>query len=130
MKPTLEMIESAALVLHADYDQQYSGGKIGNFLELAEAALTAALSGVDELQVESDRLRVALHRNACRYRPELTHDEINAEIERIVGGDEQREDTSPKLIHVGLDGQPHDGPRYGCTLCHCLSMLPHKQRAQ
>lgn len=36
-----------------------------------------------------ERLQIALHLNACRYRPELTHDEINAEIDRIVRGDEQ-----------------------------------------
>lgn len=57
----------------------------------------------------NDRLRIALHRNACRYRPELTHDEIDAEIERIVRGDEQRETAPAATSKSGtcVDGEPN-----------------------
>lgn len=56
-------------------------------------AKIAAGRYVERLEAENNRLRAALHRNACRYQPELTHDEIDAEIARIVRGADDKDNV-------------------------------------
>ena len=40
--------------------------------------------------------------------------------------DEQQE---PPLIHVGRDGEPHNGPRAVCTICHMWQQIANEQNA-
>ena len=47
---------------------------------------TAAAAEIERLRAENYRLRAAVRVNALRWRPELSHAEIDREIERVAGG--------------------------------------------
>lgn len=84
-------------------------------LQGTKARLRAALQTIVGMCLAPDRKGNGIggmHAIACRA---LEHPDWNS---YELGTDEQSEDASPKLIHVGLDGQPHDGPRSDCPRCN------------
>lgn len=70
-------------------------------------AKIAAGQYVERLEAENARLRAAFRINAIRDHPELSHDEIDADIDRIVRGDEQ---SAPSRCKTCNDTGEIDGP--------------------
>lgn len=79
--------------------------------------LSDAVAYIQALYAQNKRLRTALQWIADQV------DNEDGDLDDIILcankalAHEQGEDTTPKLIHVGLNGCPHDGPRNDCPLC-------------
>lgn len=89
---------------------------------------------IEQLQAAQARLRAAFRINAIRDHPELSHGDIDAEIERIVCGDEQSAPTKHKIdwsTEPNPNGYPSGDykPPIGCDAVG-RPIDPDKQRGQ
>ncbi len=65
---------------------------------------------------EIERLRAAL--TSIIERAQHMSDPVSYDVREIARAALTNEQIEPPLIHVGTDGQPHQGRRSECPYCH------------
>ncbi len=114
--PNLCYCERAGLIAEVKRmrEAKRMAGLIADERSKENVALRAALTEIlmDGPICRAQRIaREALERGPPSLRD---HDE---QLALLRAAREQGAITPPKLIHIGLDGQPHDGERRNCALC-------------